>query len=206
MIYCHKCKAQNISNATLCSKCGTNLLPGIGIGKRIGKSVGFTVAGVFVGVCLYFLVSGVGIGVGIREIVRHNIVLFLLCGALFSLTLIGMGILSAIDKTPAYERYLRRANRHIELDPKQSIEDYSMALELRPANFINIDYRFKILNERASIYNKLDMVNEAKQGWLEELWKVNKLLESETGSGKDVLLSRRAAIRKKMGLKDESIL
>ncbi|MBE3089711.1 MAG: zinc ribbon domain-containing protein [Actinobacteria bacterium] len=203
MIYCHKCKAQNISNATLCSKCGTNLLPGIGIGKRIGKSVGFTVAGVFVGVCLYFWVSGVGI----IEIVRSkNNIIILLAGALFSLTLIGMGILSAIDKTPAYERYLRRANRHIELDPKQSIEDYSMALELRPANFANLDYRFKILNERASIYNKLDMVNEAKQGWLEELWKVNKLLESETGSSKDVLLSGRANIRKKMGLKDESIL
>ena len=73
MIYCHKCKAQNISNASLCSKCGTNLLPGVTFIERIGILVAAIVVGaIFAGLTYAFvfylrpsfLVSWFGWGIG----------------------------------------------------------------------------------------------------------------------------------------------
>ena len=210
MIYCHKCKAQNISNASLCSKCGTNLLPGVTIAERIGSLIAAILLGaIFAGLIYAFVfylrpslfVSWFGWGIGTSVAVFIIVGLALLVGALISLV---VGIGNAIKKTPAYERYLNRAKRHIELDPNQSIEDYSMALKLLPAKSTQI--RIEILNERASVFNKLDMANEAKQDWQESLCEVNKLLDSSTKSNKGALLLKRADIYLKLGMKDESVL
>ena len=35
-IHCQKCKHENAPGAMKCSQCGTNLLPGAGIGQRLG--------------------------------------------------------------------------------------------------------------------------------------------------------------------------
>jgi len=210
MIYCHKCKAQNISNASLCSKCGTSLLPGVTVAERIGSLIAAIVLGAIFGGLIYafvfylrpsLFVSWFGWGIGTSVAVFIIVGLVLLVGALISL-LVGIG--NAIKKTPAYERYLNRAKRHIELDPNQSIEDYSMALKLLPAKSAQI--RIEILNERASVFNKLDMANEAKQDWQESLCEVDKLLDSSTKSNKGTLLLKRADIYLKLGMKDESVL
>ena len=79
-----------------------------------------------------------------------------------------------------------------------------MALKLLPAKSTQI--RIEILNERASVFNKLDMANEAKQDWQESLCEVNKLLDSSTKSNKGSLLLKRADIYLKLGMKDESVL
>lgn len=200
MIYCHKCKAQNISSATLCGKCGTNLLPGAKIGERIGCLVLGIVSGIISAALAYaivFIIKPPWLGMG-------QTVAVLLIGAFIALLLIIMGIFYAIKKTPMYERYLRRAIRHVELYPKQSIEDYSMALELLPAK--SIQNRIEILNERASIFNKLSMINEAKHDWQESLGVISKLINSQNKNNKGKSLLKRAAIYEKLGMKDESIL
>ena len=40
VIFCQKCKHENAPDATHCSQCGTTLLPGAGVGERIGVLIG----------------------------------------------------------------------------------------------------------------------------------------------------------------------
>jgi translation initiation factor 2 beta subunit (eIF-2beta)/eIF-5 len=176
---------------------------------------GVIFAGLTYAFVFYFRISYlVALGWGIVKSVGVYVIV-LLVGVIMTLFMIIFGIVNAIKKTPAHERYFERAKRHIELDPKQSIEDYSMALKLLPAESIQTKDFFKmqsrvnkleILNERASIFNKLDMANEAKQDWQASLFEVNKLLSSSTKSDKGKLLLKRDFIYEKLGRKDESVL
>ena len=155
MIQCHKCQSENTADREKCQECGSDLLPGEGLSDRLSYIVYGIVGGVLSGIVAYLLIKS--------EIELPDCLL--ISNQLCLLATIGlpiMGIVSALRKTPLYQRYATRARRHIELAPEQAIADFSQALELAPEK-----EQAGLLKERAALHEKLGMEEEATRDELD---------------------------------------
>lgn len=136
MITCPKCETENSSEAQKCSQCGKKLLPGKGLGERLGS----------LGCAAILLV----IFVAMLSSTKIFWIPFFIIGPLL-LAAIGY----AFSKTPLHGRYMSRAQQYIESNPEQALADFSKTLELSQGRVLQV-YR-----ERAKLFIKLDRKREA---------------------------------------------
>jgi hypothetical protein len=155
MIQCLKCQAENTPDREKCQECGADLLPGEGIKDRLGNLVIGILTGVLSGIGVYLMMKH-DIEVPDCLIISPQACLFTTIAAPIA------GLVSAVRKTPLYKRYATRARRHVELDPEQAVADFSRALEIAPEK-----ERAALLKERASLYEKLGMEEEATRDELD---------------------------------------
>ena len=155
MIQCLKCKTNNPSSRDICEECGANLLPGEGIGDRLGNLIVGILGGVMAGAGAWLL-SEAPIEVPECMPVSSAACIFAAIASPIA------GLVSAIRKTPLYKRYTTRARHHIELDPEQAVADFSQALETAPEK-----EQAGLLKERATLYEKLGMEKEAARDRLD---------------------------------------
>ena len=66
------------------------------------------------------------------------------------------GLKFTFGRTPEYERYVNRAQRHVNVAPEQALADLTKALELAPEK-----QRADILKQRGELYSKLGRKEEA---------------------------------------------
>jgi ribosomal protein L40E len=183
-IHCQKCKHENAPNAQKCSRCGTNLLPGAGLGERFGV-LGCSIILAVTSFALAFLVF-----------IKTDVKL-LLGLILFGVLMLGFGFFWSVRKTPRYERYETRAKRHVSLDLRQAIADYGSAIDLAPEA-----KAFDLLRERAKLYQKLGMTIEARADWQLALDNINKRIAKSKTPVIDQK-KQRAEIYKNLGMEDE---
>jgi hypothetical protein len=116
MIYCQDCKTQNVPDASVCQQCGVDLLPPEGSGSRIVRLVFFSLIGAGL------LYAGF----------QFKDDFFIYGSYTLGILLIGRGVWEMFRNTPSYKRYELRANRHYKIDPRQAIDDLSMAVDYAP--------------------------------------------------------------------------
>jgi len=147
MVICPKCQAQNLPDRMTCSQCGAKLLPGRSVLERIGWLVaGVVLAAVFAGLAWLFTQM---------EDVPPCCASPLTLGLLALGGLVG-GLRLAFSPTPEYEKYVKRAQRHVEAVPEQALADFTTALELAPEK-----NQAEILKQRGELYSKLGRKEEA---------------------------------------------
>lgn len=132
-VICPKCGTRNSPAQEVCSQCSADLLPGRSIGERARR---FGISMLFI--VLAVLLSRVQ---GLQCLVWLSLIL-----AAF----LGGGLVWAFGRTPQYEKYVKRAQRHIEAEPEQALADFTKALELAPEK-----EQAKIFQQRAEICEKL---------------------------------------------------
>lgn len=162
MITCKKCKEQNPSHLTMCQNCGHNLLPGESFSERLGIFITSLVAmGISIG-ALAFLTKH-------PKFSEASQCCMFARPELWFLGIVGfpiIGIVNALRKTPLYQRYLNRANRHTETDPDQALADYSEALALAPEK-----QKAQILKQRSALLTKLGKDQDSLKDHLEYMQK-----------------------------------
>ncbi len=150
MVICPKCQAQNPPDRVTCSQCGANLLPGRGILERIGVLIaGVVGAAIFIGLAWLFA------QMEIAEALPPCCASPLAVGLLTLSCLVG-GLVWAFGRTPEYEKYVKRAQRHAEAAPEQALADFTKALELAPEK-----EQADILKQRGELYSKLGRKEKA---------------------------------------------
>ena len=155
MIQCPKCEANNPSGRDICEECEAKLLPGESIRDRIGNLITGILGGIMAGVGAYLLIE--------FEVEVPECIIISPQACLFAAIALPIaGLISALRKTPLYKRYATRARRHIEIDPEQAIADFSQALEIAPEK-----ERAGLLKERAALYEKLGLEQEATRDQLD---------------------------------------
>jgi tetratricopeptide (TPR) repeat protein len=145
-VLCYKCQEKNQPNLKACAKCGADLLPGRVLVERIGWLFGgVAVAAVFVG--LAYALSHVEEPLCCASPTTLAIMAFA--------GLVG-GVRMCLGSTPEYEKYEKRAQRHLNDVPEQALADLTKALELAPEK-----QRASILRQRGELYSKLGRKQEA---------------------------------------------
>jgi len=188
-ISCQKCKHENAPDATNCSQCGTNLLPGAGVGERIG---------VFIGSLLLALLSFGGAFLYFRFNPEWGLKALLFLGGMivFGVLMVVFGVFSSLRKIPPHERYETRAKRHVSLNPLQAIADYGSAINSAPPTQV-----FDYLLERAKVFQGLGMTTEARTDWQHALDNINGRMAMPKASID--LIKQRAEICRDLGMEDE---
>lgn len=188
MIHCQKCNQQNTPEAQKCSQCGANLLPGAGIKERLGQLGCLVVAGILIPVLAFLIVPRLGVGNILDSLIGMGmIVLSVIAGIVFIL----LGISLAVGKTPAHDKYRRRAERHVEIDPQQAIADYGAAIKLAPEAIA-----FDLLSARARLYHKQGMIEEEKSDWRSALENVNHRIAVSKTSDPELEKQREAVLKR----------
>jgi hypothetical protein len=150
MVICPRCQALNSPDRVACSQCRAKLLPGRGILERIGYVIaGIVGAALFVG--LGWLFARMETAETLPPCCASPAYLWFMALCL----LIG-GIVYALGRTPEYEKYVKRAQRHVEAGPEQALADLTKALELAPEK-----EQADILRQRGELYSKLGHKEEA---------------------------------------------
>lgn len=168
MVHCRKCSVVNPPGGERCKQCGAKLLPGEGVLDRLGTLVAAIIAaGVSLGIA--YLTSKAP--ADLPDCLPTSPATWLLVGVVSLIS----GIVATFRKTPLYTRYLKRAQRHLELDPEQALADLTMALETAPEK-----QRAGLLQERAKLYAKLGFETEATRDRLDYTFQEGAY---ETGSG-----------------------
>lgn len=157
MIHCQKCNQQNAPEAEKCSQCGTNLLPGAGIRERLGQLGCFVAAGILIPILALLILPRLAVGNILDNLILMAIMVLAFVAG-FGFVLLGISL--AVGKTPVHDKYKRRAERHVELDPQQAISDYGNAIKLAPEATA-----FDLLSARARLYHKQGMIEEEKSDW-----------------------------------------
>ena len=189
-IHCQKCKLENPPNAQKCSQCGANLLPGAGMGQRLGI-LGCSIVLAVISLALAIFVYISKLEIGGKELI------YLAGLIIFWVLMFGFGILWSLRKTPRYERYETRAKRHVSLNPWQAIADFGSAIDLAPqAN------AFDFLRERAKLYQQLGLTSEARADWQHALDNINNRMAKSKAPVIDQK-KQRAEIYKILGMEDE---
>ena len=155
MIQCPKCETNNTSSHDVCEECGAKLLPGEGIGDRLGNLIVGILGGIMAGAGAYVLVEA---QIELPECMPVSPAACIFAAIASPIA----GLVSALRKTPLYKRYATRARRHIEIDPEQAVADFSQALDTAPEK-----ERAGLLKERAALYEKLGMEKEATRDQLD---------------------------------------
>lgn len=144
MITCARCKTVNPPEQRYCQKCHRDLLPGENILTRLGilLAAGLVTAfGVWV---LMRMVQGEqlpDLGCAFTSPVYWAILVVVTPIAALKM---------ALTRTPAHQKYLNRARRHLSLDSAQALADLNQALALAPEK-----ERPVILKERARLHESL---------------------------------------------------
>lgn len=188
-IHCQKCKHENESSAKKCSQCGTNLLPGAGIGQRLGVFAATTILAV-ISFAVAFLVFKFKAEIGGKDLIYLSGLI------LFGTIIFVWGIKHFFRKVPLYERYALRAKRHISLNPWQAIADYGSAINSAPQT-----QAFDYLIERAKLYESLGMTMEARTDLQHALENINARIAKPKTSVD--LNKQRAEVYKYLGMEDE---
>ena len=150
IVICPKCQVHNPPDRATCSQCGAKLLAGRDIRERVGYLIaGVVSAAIFVG--LAWLFARMEEAEALPQCCTSPAYLLLLA---FS-CLVG-GLAAAFGRTPEYEKYLKRAQRHIEVVPDQALADFARALELAPEK-----KQAGIRKQRGEFYSKLGRREEA---------------------------------------------
>jgi len=150
MVLCPKCQTENPPDRATCSQCGTKLLPGRGILERIGYLIaGIVGAALFIGLAVLF--ARMEMAEALPPCCAPPITL-----GLMALSCLVGGIKFAFSRTPEYEKYMKRAQRHIEAIPEQALADLTKALELAPEK-----EKADILKQRGELSAKLGHKEDA---------------------------------------------
>lgn len=189
-IHCPKCKQQNAPDARKCKKCGTNLLPGAGIGTRLG---GFIFAAIIA--ILSFVIALIVYAT--KPDLNGKDLIYLAGLVLFGIFVLGIGIYYALRKVPLYERHATRAKRHVSLNPWQAISDYGAAIRHAPPS-LAFDYQL----ERAKVYEKVGLTIEARADWQLALENINARMAKSKAPVID-LTRQRAELYQSLGMQDE---
>jgi ribosomal protein L40E len=189
-IHCLKCKHENAPGAKKCNQCGTNLLPGTGIGQRFGV-FGCSTILVVISFVVAFLFFRYKPGFGGKDWIYLAGLIF------FGVLMFGFGIIWSLSKTPLYEQYATRAKRHTSLNPLQAIADYGSAIDIAPPT-----QAFNYLLERADFYRGLGMLLEARTDLQHALENINGRMAKSKAPVID-LIKQRAEIYKYLGMEDE---
>jgi ribosomal protein L40E len=189
-IHCQKCKHENAPGAKKCSQCGANLLPGAGIGTRLGSFALLLFVAV-ISVVVAFLVFRWKPEIGVKDLIY-------LGGLIgFGAFMIVVGIYLLLRKVPLYERYENRAKRHVSLNPWQAVTDYGSAINSAPPG-LAFDYLLK----RSKLLQELGLTMEARTDWQHALENVNARMAKPKASVID-LKKQRAEVYKYLGMEDE---
>jgi ribosomal protein L40E len=193
MIHCQKCNQQNAPEAQKCSQCGVNLLPGAGIKERLGQLGCLVLVGILIPVLAFLIVPRLAVGNILDSLIGMGVIaLSVVAGIVFIL----LGVSMAVGKTPAHDRYKRRAERHIDLDPHQAIADYGAAIDLAPEAIA-----FDLLSARARLYQKQGKVEESKSDWRRALENIDHRIAVSKEPDPN-LQKQRSEIQKHLGMKD----
>jgi len=198
MIYCHKCNATNLPTAEKCNQCGANLLPGTSIGERL-KGIGVLFLAAILIIPIMYLCSTAANAAGESTGTRMAL---LVLGPVFALIFIGGGLAVAFRKSKLYEKYQRRAQRHIELNPQQAINDFTQAISSTPEK--SRDFKLTLLKQRASVYEKEGMFRQAQQDYQQALALATDLYKISPEKTRLKFLKERANIMEKLSQEDEA--
>ena len=150
MIHCQKCKTVNAPDREKCQSCGTSLLPGRGAGARIGGLL----AGLAFGALSVFIVVRIFEGAEMPDLgCAFTSPVYWIIAAVGSPLI---GLVYALQRTPAHETYSERAKRHLALDAEQALADFNQALQLAPEK-----QKSAILKERAKLLQTLGLAQDA---------------------------------------------
>jgi hypothetical protein len=111
-ISCQACQSKNPSDATNCFHCKADLLPGRPLGTRLLFG-GIGILGVAIPLIMWISSNAIPTG------------LLLICVVIPMIT---VGFSGAVSRAPLTERLTNRANRHLAINPSQSVIDYTSAL------------------------------------------------------------------------------
>ncbi|HWQ83960.1 MAG TPA: hypothetical protein VN363_05305, partial [Anaerolineales bacterium] len=150
MITCERCKTVNPPELRHCQNCHRDLLPGEGGATRL---IILLVAGLITSVGVWVL-ARFGQGEPLPDLggAFSSPVFWAILVIVTPLS----GLKMALSPTPAHQRYLNRARRHLNLDKAQAMADLNQALALAPEK-----ERTAILKERAQLYASLGQVQQA---------------------------------------------
>jgi tetratricopeptide (TPR) repeat protein len=153
-IHCPKCKSENYPNQVRCSFCRANLLPGESLVLRFVTFLFSLLAAGFFAWLAYQIAT---LPADAPQIFDDPFKPAFIAVGLFisSLWLL-------LRRTPGHRRYCNRADRHLELNLSQAINDYSRALEVAPKK-----ERAEILQKRAAAYEKMGRQEEATRDRIE---------------------------------------
>lgn len=155
MIHCKKCHTPNPPEHEKCQQCNANLLPGDSLLDRMGTLLG----GIFAAaIALLLAVASSRLPEDLPECLPASPPAWLFVSAVCVIS----AICSVVRRTPLYLRFAKRAQRHLDLDPEQALQDFSAALEAAPEK-----KRASLLQERAALYQRLGRESEAVQDLLD---------------------------------------
>jgi hypothetical protein len=146
-VICAKCQAQNDPKATSCCRCGADLLPG----GRWSERLGYLIGAVVLAAAFIVLARWLGSRAGAPQFCASPAYLLLV-----ALGVVVVGLRMTFGRTPLYERYLKRAQRHLEPFPEQALDDFTEALELAPEK-----QKPDIRKQRGKLYSKLGRAEPA---------------------------------------------
>jgi hypothetical protein len=141
LVSCQACNTNNPSDASNCSQCQADLLPGRPLGVRL----------------LFGAIGIIGLGIPLAMWIFSNAIpsgLLLICVVIPMIT---VGFTGAFTRTPLAERLTRRAHRHLTLSPSQSIIDYTNALKVATDDVT----RCGLFEQRGEAFMKLGRLQNA---------------------------------------------
>ena len=150
MIHCERCRTVNPPEQRYCQKCHRDLLPGEGLLVRLGVLL---VSGLLTAFGVWILVqTSQGKPLPDLGCAVTNPVFWVILVIVMPISALAY----AFRRTPAFQKYLNRARRHLKLDPAQALADFSQAVELAPEK-----ERPAIFKERASLYQTLGQTQQS---------------------------------------------
>ena len=144
---CPKCQARNDPTLARCSACAADLLPGRSRGDRLGTLVA--------GIVLAAAIMALAVFMASRRAEVPLCASPLSLGA-FALVLFFGALRYGLGRTLPYEKYLNRAERHLESAPEQALTDFTTALELAPDRI-----KTRILKQRGELLSRLGRTEQA---------------------------------------------
>jgi hypothetical protein len=177
VIHCEKCKQRNPGDAQKCSQCGANLLPGISFKARVGIALICIIGGPLLALILRALFHTGEAPSGLLDLVEGMFVLLSIYALAPIVVLFGIYWLLRI--TPKMERYQQRGKRHMTLDPRQAIADFSAVVDLyskKHKETINLSIRETWIM-RGDMYKEIGMLSEARNDYNRALDLINKEID-----------------------------
>jgi RNA polymerase subunit RPABC4/transcription elongation factor Spt4 len=150
MVTCDRCKTVNPPTQKRCQNCQRDLLPGRSAWVRLGVLIVSLALGAFGAFILVKMAQGADLpdlGCAFTSPVYWVI---------FTIGVPLLGLVYALQRTPAHEKFVDRAKRHLSIDPAQALADLSKALNLAPEK-----QKTAILKERAKLLAAMDRMTES---------------------------------------------